>query len=386
MMKKWENMRELMQVERESEKEKTQKMILYNFKNKLKVSPLGVYLNKVRRFKRDSTPKDAIKAMERFGYSQLPETEKKKMYADMKHCHRKYGFSYYGYFRYRLMEKSEEERNEYVSDFEHVQLCEAFNRPENQVIFDDKSRTAEVFRNFFKREFLVVESIKDVDKLSDFLTRYKRAVVKPIGGAGGKGVKLVSVEGESAQSVAEKILHDYCGKLSRGAIVEEVIIQDERMSKLHPESVNTIRVPAFRLDDRTIIFHPFLRVGKGDSFVDNASSGGVYCPIDADTGVVILAADKDGKHYQLHPETNQQLVGYTIPEWEKAKEFVNKLVEVVPTNRYTGWDIALSKNGWVLVEANAHGQWSVQIALGKGFKREVYGYMDELKLRHKKIQ
>lgn len=162
--------------------------------------------------------------------------------------------------------------------------------------------------------------------------------------------------------------------------MEELISQDDRLGRIHPQSVNTVRVPTIRLNDRTILFHPFFRVGRGESVVDNAGSGGIICALDSKTGTVIAAADEHGNKFTVHPDTKEKLIGFEIPEWDKAVEFVEALVKVVPSNRYTGWDIALTNEGWILIEANARGQWVAQIPLQQGFRKEYMQYMQELNL------
>ena len=48
---------------------------------------------------------------------------------------------------------------------------------------------------------------------------------------------------------------------------------------------------------------------------------------------------------------------------------IAKLVQVLPDQRYVGWDLALSKDGWVLVEGNSGGQFvGPQISLKKGIR------------------
>ena len=179
--------------------------------------------------------------------------------------------------------------------------------------------------------------------------------------------------------MTDAILQRYCKGVFGGGIVEEVITQDLFMEQFHPDSVNTVRIPTIRLDDRTVIFHPFFRVGRGNAIVDNAGAGGIICALDAKDGTIIAAADEKGVTYIQHPETNVRLVGNTIPRWNEAIEFAKRLAEVVPTNRYTGWDIALTKDGWRLIEGNARGQFVAQIPLQYGFRTEIEGYLQEIK-------
>ena len=45
-----------------------------------------------------------------------------------------------------------------------------------------------------------------------------------------------------------------------------------------------------------------------------------------------------------------------------------ELARQIPSNRYAGWDLALTKNGWLMIEGNARGQFvGWQIPMQKGF-------------------
>ena len=85
--------------------------------------------------------------------------------------------------------------------------------------------------------------------------------------------------------------------------------------------------------------------------------------------------------YKTHPDTGVELEGFEVPCWQEAIEFVGKLAQVVPSNRYTGWDLALTKSGWVLIEANSRGQWGGQFVLQQGFRREIESYLKELGMK-----
>ena len=46
--------------------------------------------------------------------------------------------------------------------------------------------------------------------------------------------------------------------------------------------------------------------------------------------------------------------------------------------RYIGWDLALTENGWVMVEGNRTAQFGWQITTQTGFREEVNGYLKEM--------
>ena len=346
-------------------------------------SPLCVFLIRYRRERSKRQPYVAYKNMESFGYGNLSDAEKKAMFEDMRRCLKEMHFSYYEYLAYNFVEKkTDEERLAFISSYERKAIIRKMNRRQDVQIFGRKTKVAEKFSAFLNREFLAIESPKDVAKLEVFLNKHKRAIVKPVSDSWGRGVKIVNVKaGDDVHKLASELVQEYAnrrsGRTRFGGIVEEVVDQDERLAVLHPQSVNSVRITTFRLDSRTIVFEPFLRVGRGDACVDNAGAGGIMCPVHLDTGVVFTARDKHGVSYDKHPETGVQLVGFQVPRWNEALEFVRKAAQVVPTTRVIGWDVALSRDGWVLIEANNAGEWVTQEATQHGLRSKVNEILQE---------
>ena len=142
-----------------------------------------------------------------------------------------------------------------------------------------------------------------------------------------------------------------------------------------------LRVLTIKYKNRTEIIHPILRVGRGNAIVDNGGAGGICCAINVATGEVKSAADESGNYYTIHPDTKHKLVGLQIPQWEEAKGLVMELAGVLSDNHYTGWDLALTENGWVLQEANDRGTFILfQITEKKGFKQEIEEIVRELEV------
>ena len=55
------------------------------------------------------------------------------------------------------------------------------------------------------------------------------------------------------------------------------------MAVLHKESVNTLRIHTICFDGDVTVFHPYIRIGRGKSVVDNAGSGGVFTSCNPET-------------------------------------------------------------------------------------------------------
>lgn len=99
-----------------------------------------------------------------------------------------------------------------------------------------------------------------------------------------------------------------------------------------------------------------LRVGAIGKAVDNWGSGGIgYC-FDVESGICVgYGYDKKHKHYIFHPGSDIKMVGFLIPVYEQFKKFVFDLAKVEPKAKYVGWDIAVTPEGFELVEMSFPG-------------------------------
>ncbi|MFR5421847.1 MAG: sugar-transfer associated ATP-grasp domain-containing protein [Oscillospiraceae bacterium] len=86
-------------------------------------------------------------------------------------------------------------------------------------------------------------------------------------------------------------------------VLEEPLAQHPDMAKLHPQSVNTMRIVTDRVGDTVHIAYIVLKIGRGDGFCDNSGQGGVICRVDEKTGKICSVATDDYFNvYETHPE------------------------------------------------------------------------------------
>ena len=120
-----------------------------------------------------------------------------------------------------------------------------------------------------------------------------------------------------------------------------------------------------------MVHMPFFRCGKGDSIVDNAGHGGIFAAVDEETGVIKTEGiDEKGNVYLKHPDSGTLFPGYQLPEWKSAISLVQECMHITRM-KYVGWDLAHTKNGWVVVEGNHTGQFVGQMPLHKGAQKEI---------------
>lgn len=85
--------------------------------------------------------------------------------------------------------------------------------------------------------------------------------------------------------------------------------------------------------------------------------GGIYCHVNCDYGFIDTnARDYLCNTYVYHPDTGVRFIGFDIPQWEEAKQLVKEMAKTVNGATVISWDLAYSKKGWCMVEANDVGE------------------------------
>lgn len=289
-----------------------------------------------------------------------------------------YGYIPEEYILYKLYDKTHAEIAEYVSNIERRIYTLQMNGIIDILKVSDKWEEYKAFREYYKREVIVIEKNDDFDKFESFVSEHPIFVKKQVWESFGNSVECIDC---SSQDVNLKEV--FCRILSGGkSILEEKIVQSEEMAAFNTSSVNTVRCTSYLTKHGTVIPHCFMKAGRNGSFVDNGGAGGILIGIDAVTGVTSSDGyDEIGNVYISHPNTGYELKGVQIPEWDSLLKITKELAEKAYPVKYIGWDFAHTENGWVLVEANGGGQMiGQQTTLGRGIKAEIQKLMSDMDL------
>lgn len=137
-------------------------------------------------------------------------------------------------------------------------------------------------------------------------------------------------------------------------MIEECVTNCKEIEVINPSSLNTVRATTLIEKDGTPrIVSIILRVGAPGSHVDNWGAGGVGYNFDLETGICnMYGRDKKNRPYVYHPGSNVQMIGFKLPRFDDLKQYVVELTKVFPSARYVGWDIAITPNGFDLIEMN----------------------------------
>jgi len=140
--------------------------------------------------------------------------------------------------------------------------------------------------------------------------------------------------------------------------ITEYIQMHSMLKEIYPESVNTIRVMAINEDGLSpFVCEAFMRIGSITTGVtDNVGFGGVFAKIDIETGryydgeQVINHVITKSPH---HPDTEVLIEG-VIPHWDIVLEKIHDICKFMPQLEYMGFDIAITEEGFVIIEINVH--------------------------------
>lgn len=132
------------------------------------------------------------------------------------------------------------------------------------------------------------------------------------------------------------------------------------------------------------IYGGAVRIGIGNSNIDNAGAGGIYASIDTNIGVIVSKAmDNKSNRYVLHPDSKVILPGFKLPMWDEAIKLIKKLATTIPGANLLAWDLAYSKDGWCLVEANDIGeQYLLQAPEQQGVKPQLIKMFDQIDIKY----
>ena len=268
-------------------------------------------------------------------------------FLDMLWCAGRYGAGYYDYTMFGFYDMTGKQRDTYLTRVRNKKVCELMNQPGYGDLFDDKLQFNPLFARFLHRKVLDA-SKASADELAEFIKDQSYIFAKPNRGTCGNGIEKLAV----ADFASPAALLDYV-KSKNLLVLEQVLEQHPDMAKLHPQSVNTMRIVTDRVGDSVHIAYIVLKVGRGDGFCDNSGQGGVILRVDPESGKIISDATDDYFNlYDRHPDTGIVFKGYQLPTHREAIALAKEAALVVPQITHVGWDVAITPDGPALIEGN----------------------------------
>lgn len=265
---------------------------------------------------------------------------------DIIYCALRYGAGYYDYQEFEFYNLTNKERKTYLTRVKNNNIIKTYNNRDDFYKLDDKGIFNETYKDFIKRDFLIINN-DNYDEFLKFTKKHKKIIAKIINGEGGKGISVLEVNKENAESSFKELLKN------KQTLIEEVIIQNKEISRLYSGSVNTLRLFTFFDGKNAYVLNSVFKIGNG-GVTDNFSSGSMYTFTDESGVVIVPAIDQNDNIYEVHPITKEKIVGFKVPLYDEACRLVCDAAKLSPTIKYIGWDVAITDDSPVIIEGNSY--------------------------------
>ena len=281
------------------------------------------------------------------------------------------GFSVNEYVWYDL---AHHDYREYISEFER--LRSRMINGEYKFVLDNKLVFEDVFGQytFVPRNYAMIEdghvyalhgTPVSNENFADFLQQAGKTILKWLDRGGGSGTYFFEYRDGTLYANGEPCSREQLEKIRcrKGqAILCQYVTQSAFSASLYPHTANTIRIVCARKKGEATarIIAAVQRIGCEASIpVDNVSSGGMTSVIDLETGELSYGIAKLGpkerrmKKFHVHPDSQTQISGKVIPDWQKLKREIVNLTNKVPYLNFVAWDVLLTEEGFCVIEGNA---------------------------------
>ena len=194
--------------------------------------------------------------------------------------------------------------------------------------------------------------------VDQFFQTHERAIIKP----------TVDTNSGANVGVLTSAEHIIGPEYRENYVVQEVIVNQSDVKALNPHSLNTFRIITYICDGELFCAPVILRMGRGESHLDNAHAGGIFVGVKSDGSLCPYAYSEYGERFNKHPYSNIVFDGYRIKNFNLLTETALKCHTSVPHIKMISWDLTLNHDGYpTLIEQNLYGQavWISQIAHGE---------------------
>lgn len=195
------------------------------------------------------------------------------------------------------------------------------------------------------------QPISEEDIVNRCLSVNRIIIKQSVDSEGGKGIVFFDALSDPIEKLRVSIM-------PRDFIIQEVIKQHPDIDRIHPNSINTVRIITLFFEGNFQVLSSVLRMGVGEARVDNASSGGIVCGITSDGKLKNRAFDVKANCYYAHP-SGVSFEGVQIPSFDECLRLCRKLAfRVLRYSKLISWDFAISPDGTpILIEVNlSYGQ------------------------------
>jgi len=224
-------------------------------------------------------------------------------------------------------------------------------------------------------------SLSTEGALEDFLSHTMPfpVFIKPIHGSYGRGTFLLNSYDAASQCFIDSngktlplselmntcLTHQYAGML-----FQKRLQPHDDVLEWIGSTTSCVRVIVVLHKGTPKVHMVFWKIARTRNITDNfhmGSTGNLLAWIDKDSGRVtrvVTGLWPTGEDVTQHPDTAQELLGRTLPDWRKAMDLCVSASVQFQGLRLQHWDVAFCKGGPVLMELNTEADLGVPQYLG----------------------
>lgn len=182
---------------------------------------------------------------------------------------------------------------------------------------------------------------------------------KPLGAFGGEGAECWRYVGEGdcwqrgGRCLSETELLAYCATVD--SILQPRILNHDGLRDLMGDALGTLRIVTLRrAGGRIQVLAAALKLPASQVAIDAYWAGGLAAPVDCATGELGAATARDlcRGNFNRHPESGAAIAGRQVPYWPEALRLVERAHSHLDQLTSLGWDVAITGDGPVVIEAN----------------------------------
>ena len=271
------------------------------------------------------------------------------IFFDLLYCILVYKAGYTDYLYFNMYKLNKKERKNILTRGKNNYYIKKLNPKKYWKYISNKALFNEKFKSYLNRDYMVLKE-NNFNDFKTFIKNKKEIIVKPINQTCGIGVEKIKVGEYEPKKLYHKLLNQ------NQILIEEVAEQHKKISSLHPDSINTVRIVTIKNKyNVTTIVAAIQRIGTNHNIVDNFHHEGICAPIDIKKGIINnRGVNKKGEYFTTHPTTNIKIEGFKIPHWNKVIKLVKQASNEIPELNIIGWDICIGKEKPFLIEANEY--------------------------------
>jgi len=159
-------------------------------------------------------------------------------------------------------------------------------------------------------------------------------------------------------------------------LVQKKISSHQALRKINNSALNTTRIVTIRDKKGPIYLTGFQAFARGTAVTDSGSDGSIYVGVDIEKECLkeyglYNTGDPVCTFLNKHPDSGITFKDYKIPFLKKAIQLCIKAHNLLYNNFIIGWDVAITDDGPIIVEANEKPGLNVVQSLDGGCRKKI---------------